>query len=114
MNADLLLDAYYRDSIWGEGLGIETGTPAVLTGVTVFPNPMRTQSSVEFTLQSPSHVNLSIYDIYGRLVENTLDSELPAGSHSCTIGRNHIPGGVYFVRFQAGNEIQTGRFVVLE
>ncbi|RKZ09997.1 hypothetical protein DRQ25_04510 [Candidatus Fermentibacteria bacterium] len=114
MNADLLLDAYYRDSIWGEGLGIETGTPAVLTGITVFPNPMRTQSSVEFTLQSPSHVNLSIYDIYGRLIENTLDSELPAGSHSCTIGRNHIPGGVYFVRLQAGNEIQTGRFVVLE
>ena len=114
MNADFLLDAYYRDSIWGEGLGIETGTPAVLTGITVFPNPMRTQSSVEFTLQSPSHVNLSIYDIYGRLIENTLDSELPAGSHSCTIGRNHIPGGVYFVRLQAGNEIQTGRFVVLE
>ncbi|MCD4701528.1 MAG: T9SS type A sorting domain-containing protein [Candidatus Aegiribacteria sp.] len=114
MNADLLLDAYYRESIWGEGLGIETGNHIVSTSITIFPNPFREQSSVEFTLQAPCHVNLSIYDISGRLIEDVIDSELPEGNHSCTIGRNHIPGGVYFLRFQAGNEVETGRFVVLK
>ncbi len=113
MNADLLLDAYYRETIWGGVLGLETKTHTVSTDITIFPNPFRVHSSAVFTLQVPCHVILSIYDISGRLIEDVIDSNLPAGSHSYTIGENHIPSGVYFLRFQTGDELRTSRFVVL-
>lgn len=113
LNADLLLDAYCRESIWGAGLGVETANPVMPPGVMVRPNPFSTHGSAVFTLQSACHVRLSIYDISGRLVEEVVDSGLQAGSYTFTIGGNHLGSGVYFLRLQTGDEVGAGRFVVL-
>mgnify|MGYP001142586000 FL=1 len=113
MNADLLLDAYYRGSIWGEGLGIEGSTPAVSPGVGVSPNPMTASGVVDFTLARPGRTEIGIFDLSGRLVANPLDADLAAGRHSVEVDASGLDCGVYFVRVLSGDGCATGRFVVL-
>jgi hypothetical protein len=114
MNADLLLDAYYRDSVWGQGLGLETSGPIPDACVSVFPNPMGTSGSVSFILTQPGRTMVSLYDISGRTVATLLDAELRRGRHSIDIDTRALRPGVYFVRMTSGSNAGTGRFVLLD
>jgi hypothetical protein len=65
----------------------------------VFPNPARSFAKVEFSLFERTWVDLSIYDISGRLVLNIASGFQTAGRHTAIwnrIGNKEIPAGVYF------------------
>ena len=114
MNADLLLDAYYRDSIWGCGLGIES--TAGLSGemlLSNYPNPFAGQTTINYSIASPGHISLSVFDISGRLVSNLVDTEMAAGEHSVVFDATSLNRGVYFYRLQTGGETVTRRCVLL-
>ncbi len=114
MNADLLLDAYYRDSIWGQGLGVETAGPSPLRDLSVFPNPVTSMGTVDFRLQTAGRTVISVYDIAGRCVSDVMDRELSAGTHSVDFDTSRMGSGVYFVRVLGDGWSATGRFVVLD
>ena len=62
------------------------------------------------------HVNLSIFDIRGRLVSE-LVNELQMGSYDAykvTWNANMQSSGVYFVRLTAGNSIKTQKVMLLK
>ncbi len=113
MNADLLLDAYYRDSIWGQGLGIESTEPVPGNDILVSPNPMTSGGMVNFTLGEPGRAVITIYDISGRSVATVLNSEMSAGNHSVSLNTSGMGSGVYFARILTGSSSAVGRFVVL-
>lgn len=113
MNADLLLDAYYRDSIWGQGLGVESTEPVPGNDILISPNPMTSQGMVDFTLVQPGRAIITVYDISGRSVAAILDSEMSAGNHSINLNTSSFGSGIYFARVLSGNNCAVGRFVVL-
>ncbi|MCK4806589.1 MAG: T9SS type A sorting domain-containing protein [Candidatus Aegiribacteria sp.] len=113
MNADLLLDAYYRDSIWGQGLGVESTEPVPVHDILVSPNPMTSQGVVNFTLAEQGRTVITIYDISGRSVVTILNSEMSAGNHSVNLNTSGMSSGVYFVRVLSEGNSAVGRFVVL-
>ncbi len=113
MNADLLLDAYYRDSIWGQGLGVESTEPVPGNDILVSPNPMTSQGMVVFTLAEQGRTVITIYDISGRSVVTILNSEMSAGNHSVNLNTSGMSSGVYFVRVLSEGNSAVGRFVVL-
>ncbi len=113
MNADLLLDAYYRNSIWGHGLGVESTEPVPGNDILVSPNPMTSQGMVNFTLVEPGRTVIAIYDISGRSVATVLNSEMAAGNHSVNLNTSELGSGVYFARVLTGDNSTVGRFVVL-
>ncbi|SVC65400.1 uncharacterized protein METZ01_LOCUS318254, partial [marine metagenome] len=81
-----------------------------------YPNPFNPSTMIEYDIPSEMHVNLSIFDIRGRLVSE-LVNELQMGSYDAykvTWNANMQSSGVYFVRLNAGNSIKTQKVMLLK
>ncbi len=76
-----------------------------LTGV--YPNPFNSMLKIDFDIVDPGQVSLQIFDLTGRLVASLIDENLVAGSHSAAWNGTHVTSGLYFVRLQSGEKIQT-------
>ena len=114
MNADLLLDAYHRGSIWGQGTGIEEGiTPFNPSGLTIAPNPLTSTGTLRFSLPGNGMTCISVYDISGRLVLPPQNEALGSGEHSIVLDTATLDKGVYFVRVEACGTMMDARFVVI-
>jgi hypothetical protein len=81
-----------------------------------FPNPASGESRVEFLLESPSSIQLDVFDVAGRRVRNVESGVRPAGQNWAswdgrTDDGHRAPSGVYFFRLQSGNHVLTSRVV---
>jgi len=93
-------------------MGIEgSGEPSVMTLLPFSPNPA-SAPAVRFGLSEPASVEISIFDLSGRLVSKVHKDEYPAGYHDILLG-NLFPG-IYFCRMISGYFTATQRFVVIE
>ncbi|MGQ0722511.1 MAG: T9SS type A sorting domain-containing protein [Candidatus Eiseniibacteriota bacterium] len=73
-----------------------------------FPNPFRNSTTLTFSVERPSHVRLSIYDVGGRRMAVLLDENRPAGRYAEQWdGRDQdgrfVATGVYFSRLEIGS-----------
>jgi len=84
-----------------------------------YPNPFNPTTTIEFSLPSSSDVDISIYNILGRKVNNLLNKNLSAGIHSIQWdGLNdngkHVSTGIYFYKITAGSLSDTKKMVLLK
>jgi len=66
-----------------------------------YPNPFNPTTAINFTMTKPGHIELTIYDITGRLVKKLVDENQPAGKHQVIwngrdMSDNPVASGVYF------------------
>jgi len=94
----------------------ETGdTPAALRLHRNRPNPFSRRTTVAFTLDRVADVDLSVYDIEGRLVTRLLDGRtLAAGDHRLEFVAGTLPSGVYYCRLRTGARLLTRPMVILK
>jgi hypothetical protein len=83
------------------------------------PNPFNPSTSIEFSIQNYSKVNLSIYNIKGQKVKTLVNEVLPAGEHSVIWnGRDsndkRVSSGVYFYKLKAGDFQKVRKMVLLK
>ena len=112
---------YQRDPLRGKG-GPQSGDQALLPVREVFavyPNPLKAQAQIEFSLHAPGKVNLSVYDVMGRLVKEIVDGRMPAGVYrTAWDGRDQAGrlsgSGVYFLRLSTSERTKTKRVVVVK
>jgi hypothetical protein len=93
------------------GISGDTG-PDSFELLPFYPNPSISSVSVRFGLPETSSVELSIFDVSGRLVEKTSTEEYPAGYHSIVL--DELSPGIYFCRMTSGDFTATQRLVVIE
>ena len=83
-----------------------------------YPNPFNGHTTVAFSLESPAHVSVRIYDTAGRLVRVLEDSQRPAGRYETVWnGRDEaarpVASGIYFMRMTAGSYTASRKIVYL-
>ncbi|MCP4580809.1 MAG: T9SS type A sorting domain-containing protein [candidate division Zixibacteria bacterium] len=88
--------------------------PVSMKVLSNFPNPFNAQTTISFSLEHQSAVNISIYDITGRLVEMLTSNTYEAGSHSLTWNATEHPSGIYFARLAADKFVNASRMVLLK
>jgi len=76
-----------------------------------FPNPFNPSTNISYSLTEATHVNVSVYDLLGRLITNLVNEYQAVGSHSVTFQPQSLSSGVYFVRFTARDFIATNAIV---
>lgn len=94
----------------------------VPTGLTLagnHPNPFNPDTEIEFALAAEAHVNVEIFNILGQKIRLLTDDRMDAGLHTVwwdgTDGSGHRVGsGVYFYRVAAGQEVATGKMLMLK
>ena len=84
-----------------------------------FPNPFNPSTMIPFTLAGESYVELSIYDISGRLVRTLFHERRSAGEQRARWdGRdnkgNALPSGIYFARLEADGLVATQKMLLLK
>jgi len=84
-----------------------------------FPNPFNSSTTVVYSIPKATNVELSIYDIRGRLVRNLARGEVTAGTYSVRWdGKDNsgkeVGSGIYLYRLKADGFIQTKRMVFLK
>ena len=84
-----------------------------------YPNPFNPLTSINFTLPKKGLVNITIYDMMGRVVKTLVNSSQTAGYKSikwnATNDRNEpVSAGLYLYTIQVGEFRQTKKMVLLK
>jgi len=87
-----------------------------------FPNPFNPQTMIKFDIPVNDRavgVNVSVYDLRGRLIKKLVDEDMESGRYSViwdgtTEYGETVSSGVYFYRIAAGTFTETRRMVVLK
>jgi hypothetical protein len=82
--------------------------------ITVLPNPVSDQARFEFELASPANATLEITDITGRIVHISESADFPKGNQHFEWKAISLRNGLYTCRIIAGNEVFTGKFIILK
>jgi hypothetical protein len=94
--------------------GIE-GSSDPVTVLNLSPNPFSTSLLMRYSLHEPGDINLSIYDLSGRLIENLESGSIPSGEHSHFWNPDpSLPEGCYLVVLDACNQRIAQRCVKLD
>jgi beta-glucosidase len=84
-----------------------------------YPNPFNPTTAISFDLPHEMSVDLSIYDVSGRLMEVLLDDHPGHPGRNVAVWRGRdelgrtLPSGVYFCRLEAGNFVETRRMTLI-
>jgi hypothetical protein len=83
-----------------------------------YPNPFNPNTTINFELNKPQLVEISVYTIEGKLVRNLIAEDMPVGPHEITWnGRDNagalVSSGVYLYRLQVGDFVEAKRMVLV-
>lgn len=92
----------------------EEPVPEHYATLNCYPNPFNARTTISFSLTKPGAVEISIYDIAGRLVETVADDYYSAGRHSVLWDGEGQASGIYFYRLRTDRISTTRRMVLLK
>ena len=99
------------------GIDDETGNSNAASefggGLTVYPNPVNETGIITFELNDNMDVNISIYNMQGKLIDQIAQSNAIKGSNKVEFNVDQYPVGTYIAHLEAGNKRMFGRFVVM-
>jgi photosystem II stability/assembly factor-like uncharacterized protein len=79
-----------------------------------FPNPFNSSTTIRFNVTSGSHIQLKIYDIWGRELKTLFDGNLDCGDQYFTWNASEAPSGIYFVRLSSDNHFETTKIILMK
>jgi hypothetical protein len=108
---------------------IETSLPKTLEEVAktltpnnfvleAYPNPFNPSTQIRFVMKEAGVATLRVYNLNGQLIRELLNEYRAAGEHTMPWnGRDHrgitSASGVYFIRFEAGNQVKMSKVMLL-
>ncbi|MCU0606154.1 MAG: T9SS type A sorting domain-containing protein [Candidatus Edwardsbacteria bacterium] len=101
-----------------EGRPVATAEPEMLSLMPNYPNPMRGQTTIRFSLPKAGPVRIAVYNVMGQKVRTLAEGAMNAGYHSVNWnGRNEsgqaVSAGVYLYSVSAGGQSATRKLVVV-
>ncbi len=79
-----------------------------------YPNPFNPSTNISFQLPENGLVNISIYDINGKLVEELVNRNLTAGNHLIEWNAVNYPSGIYFYRINTGSFTDVKKMMLIK
>jgi photosystem II stability/assembly factor-like uncharacterized protein len=79
-----------------------------------YPNPFNPTSTIKFSIPFTQNVTIKVFDALGNIVLNLYDEETLSGTYELKIDGSNLSSGIYFYQLQAGNFIETKKFVLIK
>ena len=79
-----------------------------------YPNPFNPSTVITFALPEASYVSLSIYNSLGEKVDELVNSEKLAGTHSVKYDASSLSSGIYFYSVTAGNFVMMKKMILVK
>ncbi len=101
--------------------GPGAGTPATphTLSVSAYPNPFNPATTIRYTVPTPGHVFVDVFNVSGGKVRSLVDEDSPAGAFTARWdGRNDAgqsaSSGIYFVRVEHAGATRAYKLVMLK
>ncbi len=65
-----------------------------------YPNPFNPSTTISYDLKHSGKITLTVFDISGRLVQEIVNGNKPAGKHTIQFNASDLASGIYFVRLE--------------
>lgn len=78
-----------------------------------FPNPFYRETSFYYYLQEPASIILKFFNLNGQEISTIISEYQQAGHHQITWKADGLSAGTYFYLFEAGNQSETGKLILL-
>ena len=88
--------------VQGSSIGLQA--PIVVLNQN-YPNPVSQSTTFKYHVASAAQINLSIYDLSGKLIDNLTDKSQTSGSYEVTWQPRQIPTGLYLAAIRANGQI---------
>ena len=69
-----------------------------------YPNPFNPVTSFEYTMEKDGMVQVSVYDINGRMVAELVNGYQSAGTYPVVWDAQDLSSGIFFVKMSAGDK----------
>lgn len=87
--------------------------PIVLSGLSVWPNPVSAEMNVTFTMEQAGRTEMTVTDMQGRSVLQQVGNT-GAGHNMFRLGTDRLEAGMYNLRMSTGNQTQVVRFIKVD
>lgn len=119
-NAYQLYAATFGRGIWNSTSLVSTPeiehymfNDSKITSAKIFPNPASTYGNIEFELNADAMVEISIYDLSGKLVKLIPVKHYTAGKSQIQLNVSAFKQGNYVASVKVGSEIKVAKFMVI-
>ncbi|MFT5778003.1 MAG: hypothetical protein ACI837_000951 [Crocinitomicaceae bacterium] len=103
--------ASYLGTADGESSGGIINAGSFATNLISYPNPTSSSSTLSFELEKTSDVSVQVYSLSGRLIKEVNQKGMAKGSQILSLGAEDFAIGTYIVKFSAGSQKATTKFI---
>jgi hypothetical protein len=79
-----------------------------------YPNPFNPETTFDYSIPANGRVNISVYDINGRIVDVLTDKNIDSGNHLVIWNGYNQPTGLYFIKVNYNQEIKTVKIMLVK
>jgi hypothetical protein len=91
---------------------VETAQP--LLAADNYPNPFNPETTIRFSLPTPSQVKVQVYDALGQRVSTLVDGYRAAGAHQVRFAASHLGSGYYLFRIETSKQTLVHSMLLLK
>ncbi len=98
-------------------LTVNEGLQGSNSNIHIYPNPTSSSINIEFELNEPTEVSVSIYDMYGKLVKTVFHGKLYRGLqelkwNGSAENNSQVKPGLYFCEFSINGSREVTKIMV--
>ena len=88
-------------------------SPEPTISLYIYPNPCYGNTKIHYSLPISGYVNISVYDVSGRVVSTLRDGHVASGIYSEMWDAGNLPSGSYVCRVAVEGSVETEKVIVL-
>ncbi len=79
-----------------------------------YPNPFNPSTTISYTINEASAVNISVYNLMGQKVATLVDENKTAGQYNVRWNAANVSSGMYYYRLEAGGQAITRKMTLIK
>lgn len=80
----------------------------------ISPNPFNPETNIEFSVAQASMVNLTVYDIAGRIAAELVEGQYAPGNYSVKFDGRGLASGIYFAKIECGGSVNVKKMMLVK
>lgn len=83
------------------------------TEIRTYPNPFEHSLNIEYNISEPTHVRITVFDIYGNQIRILTDQKQEAGTYLIRWDSGLPSDGTYFLKFDTGYKHRISKVILI-
>ncbi len=79
-----------------------------------YPNPFNPSTRIRIEIPQDDFVELSVYDLQGKKIQELIKQQLSAGSHFVDFNAANLPSGIYIAKFNASTTCKSVKMLLMK